>query len=86
MRKITTAKALAAQIQNSATIAISSNSSSIVKANHILAAIKARFLQTKHPRNLTLIHSLSISNRNCKGTNRFAHAKMLKRIIAKHFT
>ena len=86
MRKITTAEALAAQIQDGATIAISGNGGGMVEADHILAAIEARFLQTGHPRDLTLIHSLGIGDRDCKGTNRFAHAEMLKRIIAGHFT
>ncbi|EFN0583872.1 acyl CoA:acetate/3-ketoacid CoA transferase [Escherichia coli] len=78
--------ALAAQIQDGATIAISGNGGGMVEADHILAAIEARFLQTGHPRYLTLIHSLGIGDRDCKGTNRFAHAEMLKRIIAGHFT
>ena len=66
--------------------AISGNGGGMVEADHILAAIEARFLQTGHPRDLTLIHSLGIGDRDSKGTNRFAHAEMLKRIIAGHFT
>ena len=66
MRKITTAEALAAQIQDGATIAISGNGGGMVEADHILAAIEARFLQTGHPRDLTLIHSLGIGDRDCK--------------------
>ncbi|CSN65406.1 CoA-transferase [Shigella sonnei] len=65
MRKITTAEALAAQIQDGATIAISGNGGGMVEADHILAAIEARFLQTGHPRDLTLIHSLGIGDRDC---------------------
>ena len=86
MRKLSTAETLAAQIQDGATIAISGNGGGMVEADHILAAIEARFLQTGHPRDLTLIHSLGIGDRDSKGTNRFAHAEMLKRIIAGHFT
>ncbi|EID1840740.1 acyl CoA:acetate/3-ketoacid CoA transferase [Escherichia coli] len=74
------------KIQDGATIAISGNGGGMVEADHIMAAIEARFLQTGHPRDLTLIHSLGIGDRDCKGTNRFAHAEMLKRIIAGHFT
>ncbi|MFO6427816.1 CoA-transferase [Escherichia coli] len=66
MRKITTAEALA-QIQDGATIAISGNGGGMVEADHIMAAIEARFLQTGHPRDLTLIHSLGIGDRDCKG-------------------
>ena len=38
MRKITTAEALAAQIQDGATIAISGNGGGMVEADHILSA------------------------------------------------
>lgn len=86
MRKLSTAETLAAQIQDGATIAISGNGGGMVEADHIMAAIEERFLQTGHPRDLTLIHSLGIGDRDSKGTNRFAHAEMLKRIIAGHFT
>lgn len=55
MRKLSTAETLAAQIQDGATIAISGNGGGMVEADHILAAIEARFLQTGHPRDLTLI-------------------------------
>lgn len=71
MRKITTAEALAAQIQDGATIAISGNGGGMVEADHIMAAIEARFLQTGHPRDLTLIHSLGIGDRDSKGTKPF---------------
>jgi propionate CoA-transferase len=40
MRKITTAEALAAQIQDGATIAISGNGGGMVEADHILALLK----------------------------------------------
>ncbi len=68
MRKLSTAETLAAQIQDGATIAISGNGGGMVEADHILAAIEARFLQTGHPRDLTLIHSLGIGDRDSKGT------------------
>lgn len=86
MNKITTAETIAAQIKDNATIAISGNGGGMVEADHILEAIEKRFLETGHPRNLTLVHSLGIGDRGSKGSNRFAHADMLKRVIAGHFT
>ena len=86
MNKITTPDDIAAQIQDNATIAISGNGGGMVEADHILEAIEKRFLETGHPCNLTLVHSLGIGDRNRKGSNRFAHAGMLKRVIAGHFT
>ncbi len=77
MRKLSTAETLAAQIQDGATIAISGNGGGMVEADHIMAAIEERFLQTGHPRDLTLIHSLGIGDRDSKGTNRSRTAKAL---------
>ena len=76
MRKLSTAETLAAQIQDGATIAISGNGGGMVEADHILAAIEARFLQTGHPRDLTLIHSLGIGDRDspfCSRRNAQTH-------------
>lgn len=86
MNKITTAEQIAAQIEDNATIAISGNGGGMVEADYILEAIERRFLETGHPCNLTLVHSLGIGDRNAKGSNRFAHKGMLRRVIAGHFT
>ena len=86
MNKILTAQEVAEQIYDGATIAISGNGGGMVEADHILEAIEKRFLETGSPKNLTLVHSLGIGDRDCKGSNRFAHKGMLKRVIAGHFT
>ena len=57
MNKMTTADALAAQIEDGATIAISGNGGGMVEADYLLAAIEKRFLETGHPCDLTLVHS-----------------------------
>jgi hypothetical protein len=44
-------------------IAISGNGGGMVEADYLLAAIEKRFLETGHPRDLTLIHSLGIGDR-----------------------
>lgn len=86
MNKVITAEEIAAQINDNSTIAISGNGGGMVEADHILEAIEKRFLETGHPCNLTLVHSLGIGDRGRKGSNRFAHVGMLKRVIAGHFT
>jgi acyl CoA:acetate/3-ketoacid CoA transferase len=75
MNKMTTADALAAQIQDGATIAISGNGGGMVEADYLLAAIEKRFLETGHPSRPDAGPFLGIGDRDCKGTNRFAHAK-----------
>ena len=86
-RKLSTAETLAAQIQDGATIAISGNGGGMVEADHILAAIEARFCKPTPARSATLIHSLGIGDRDSKGTQPFCFTpKCSKRIIAGHFT
>jgi acyl CoA:acetate/3-ketoacid CoA transferase len=80
------AAAAAAMIQDGHTVAISGNGAGMTSAEAILAAVEARFLQTGHPRDLTLVHSLGLGDRDAMGTNRFAHEGMVRKLIAAHFT
>ncbi len=68
------------------TVAVSGNGAGMISAEAVFAAIEARFLETRHPRDLTLVHSLGLGDREALGTNRFAHRGMLRRVIAGHFT
>jgi propionate CoA-transferase len=81
-----TAGAAAALVKDGDTVAISGNGAGMSSAEAIFAALETRFLQTGHPQNLTLVHSLGLGDRGEMGTNRFAHVGMLKRVIAAHFT
>lgn len=80
------AQEAAALVNDGDTVAISGNGAGMVSAEAIFAALEQRFLGTGHPRDLTLVHSLGLGDRNALGTNRFAHEGMLRKIIAAHFT
>lgn len=80
------AAAAAALVKNGDTIAISGNGAGMISAEAIFEALERRFLETGEPRDLTLVHSLGIGDRENRGTNRFAHEGMLRRVIAAHFT
>ena len=80
------AAAAAAMIKDNDTIAISGNGAGMISAEAIFAAIEQRFLDTGHPRDLTLVHSLGLGDRDSLGTNRFAHEGMVRKVIAAHFT
>lgn len=73
-------------IRDGDTVAISGNGAGMVSAESIFAALEQRFLETGHPRDLTLVHSLGLGDRDALGTNRFAHEGMLRKVIAAHFT
>jgi acyl CoA:acetate/3-ketoacid CoA transferase len=80
------AAAAAAMIKNGDTVAISGNGAGMISAEAIFAAVEKRFLETGEPRDLTLVHSLGLGDRENLGTNRFAHEGMIRKVIASHFT
>jgi acyl CoA:acetate/3-ketoacid CoA transferase len=67
-------------------VAVSGNGAGMGAAESVFAAIEKRFLETGHPRDLTLVHSLGIGDRANLGVNRFAHEGLVRRVIAAHFT
>src|ERR1700761_9542452 len=80
------ARDAAALVRDGDTVAISGNGAGMVSAESIFAALEQRFLDARHPSDLTLVHSLGLGDRDSLGTNRFAHEGMLRKVIAAHFT
>jgi propionate CoA-transferase len=80
------ARSAAGLVHDGDTVAISGNGAGMISAEAILAALEQRFLDTGHPCDLTLVHSLGLGDRDTLGTNRFAHEGMLRKVIAAHFT
>lgn len=48
-------------------------------------AIEKSFLETGHPRDLTLIYAVAQGNRDGSGADHFAHEGLLKRVIGGHY-
>lgn len=76
----------AALIRDGDVVAISGNGAGMISAEAVFAAVEKRFLETGHPRDLTLVHSLGLGDRGALGTNRFAHEGLVRKVIAAHFT
>ena len=57
----------------------------LVEPDTLLEAIEKRFLETGSPSGLTLVHALGLGDRESRGTNRFAHEGMTKRVIGGHW-
>lgn len=73
----------ASMIEDNSTIA--TIGMTLVSASEsILKAVEQRFLDTKKPEGLTLVHSCGQSDRD-RGIQHFAHEGMLKRIIGGHW-
>ena len=60
MTQFMNAGGAAAMVRDGATVAISGNGAGMASAEAIFAAVERRFLETGHPRDLTLVHSLGI--------------------------
>jgi acyl CoA:acetate/3-ketoacid CoA transferase len=84
--KFLSAAEAALLVNDSDTVAISGNGAGMISAEAILGALEKRFLETGHPRDLTLVHSLGLGDRDAMGTNRLAHEGMVRKVIAAHFT
>ena len=84
--KFLSAEDAALLVKSGDTVAVSGNGAGMTAAESILAALEARFLATGEPRDLTLVHSLGLGDRDQRGTNRLAHEGMLRKIVASHFT
>src|SRR5579885_1725184 len=54
-------------------------------AEGISAAVEERFLATGRPRGLTLVYAAGQGDRATRGTGRYGHEGMLKRVIGGHW-
>jgi acyl CoA:acetate/3-ketoacid CoA transferase len=84
--KFMTAEDAVALIADGDTVALIGGGGGLVEATCLHAAIEKRFLDTGHPRDLTVVHSLGIGDRQSRGMNRFAHDGMVRKVIGGHWT
>lgn len=84
--KIVSADAAARLLRNGATVAVTGSGGGLVEPDTVFEAIERRFVEHAEPRGLTLVHSLGLGDRDRKGTNRFAHDGLVRRVIGGHWT
>lgn len=81
-----TADEAAGKISDECTVAVTGSGGGVLEPDALLAALEKRFLETGRPRGLTFVHALGIGDRHRRGTNRFAHVGLTKRVIGGHWT
>jgi len=52
----------------------------------LLAAVEERFLETGHPRNLTIVHALGIGDAKSRGLTHLAHEGLVAKVIGGHWS
>lgn len=85
MNKIISAKQAAQLIKDRAVIGTSASSGLAGLPEELLIAIRDRFLEEKHPKDITFIHSSGIGNNSeGRGADLLAYEGLTKRIISGH--
>ena len=79
------AEDIARLVPDGATVALT-GAGIFLEPDEILAAIEKSFLQTGHPRDLTVVHALGIGDGKASGMSRFAHDGMTRRVIGGHWS
>ena len=82
--KIVSAKEAAALIKDNDTLT-TSGFVGIGVPDELLKAIETRFLETDHPRNLSLVFAAGQGDGKTRGLNRLGHEGLLKRVIGGHW-
>lgn len=77
---------VAALVPDGATLAIAGSGGGLIEPDAVLAALEKSFLETGHPRDLTVVHALGIGDGRESGLTRLAHAGMVKRVIGGHWS
>ncbi len=85
MSKIMSREQAAKRIKDGDTIMISGSGGGVMDADFVYEGVEKRFMETGHPRDLTLVHVTGIGNRGEKGVSRFAHEGMTRRVIGGHW-
>lgn len=74
-----------ALINDGDTVGLIGGGGGLVEASCVFAAVEKRFLETATPRNLTVVHSLGIGDKQTRGMNCWAHEGLVKRVIGGHW-
>ena len=83
--KLTSLVDAIALIRDGDTVGLIGGGGGLVEASLLHEAVETRFLDSGHPKNLTVMHALGIGDQQKRGLNRFAHEGMVKRVIGGHW-
>ncbi|RKL61839.1 acyl CoA:acetate/3-ketoacid CoA transferase [Thermoanaerobacteraceae bacterium SP2] len=85
MNKLMTPEEAVKLIKDGDTVAAMGSGGGVFEPSLIYEKLEERFLKSGHPCNLTLVHTSGFGDKKETGINRFAHEKMVKRVIGGHW-
>ncbi len=85
MSKFMTAEEAVKMVDDNDFIAVSGNGGGIMEPNFLFEALERRFLDEGKPKNVSLMHSAGIGDKQDGGISRFAHKGMIKRVVGGHW-
>lgn len=83
--KFVDAETAIGMIKDGDTVGLIGGGGGLVEASLLHQAVEDRFLRTKQPTGLTVIHALGIGDRENRGMNRFAHEGLVRRVVGGHW-
>jgi propionate CoA-transferase len=83
--KVLSAEQAVELVPPGATVLVDGSGGGVNDPDLLLAALEQRFLATKQPGDLTLVHPAGIGDGRGGGTDRFAHEGMVRRVIGAHW-
>lgn len=72
-------------IKDGDTVGLMGGGGGLMEATHMFEAVQQRFLTTRTPRNLSIVHALGIGDKKTKGMNCFAHEGLVRKVIGGHW-
>ncbi len=85
INKFVSAQEAVTLVDDRDTVGLIGGGGGLVEATCLFSALEKRFLDTGHPRDLSIIHALGIGDGKTKGLNCFAHEGMVRRVIGGHW-
>jgi propionate CoA-transferase len=83
--KICDTSEMAQQVPDGATVLVDGSGGGVNEPAAILSAVEKRFLDSGHPRDLTVVHISGMGDGHGGGIDRFAHPGMVRRVIGGHW-
>lgn len=85
MGKVMSASEAVKLIKDNDVVAIVGNGGGVLEPKLIYKSVEERFLDEGSPKNITIMHSAGIGDKDKEGINRFAHEGLVKRVIGGHW-